>query len=272
MKQPNDSVGDIGRVLAEEIRRYRELAGMAQYELADAVFVTRTLITKFESGGRVPTPDTLELIDEALDAKGALMTLRRMLSEGVYPAWVRDLVNIEQRADSISVFEPQYVPGLLQTPDYSRTVLRVVQPRATAEEIEQQAQARMDRQAIFGREHPPQFWAVLDEAVIRRPVGGLEVMAAQLDRLVALPPQAVVQVVPFDRGAHAGMDGVIWQLTFEDGDSIIYTENFEYAMYLDRPHDIAAYSLRLDHLRALALPPEDSRELLAQAAKELRLS
>jgi hypothetical protein len=165
------------------------------------------------------------------------------------------------------------VPGLLQTEGYIRAVIRATRPDAAEAEVDRRVTARLTRQKLLTEANPPEYWAVLDEAVLNRTVGGREVMRAQLEHLVTLAalPHVTLQVVPFDAGAHAGMDSPFLILGFpEQADpDVVYVEYTTTGVYLEQPSDVHRYTLMFDHLRAAAWKPDDTVVMVEQAADRL---
>jgi hypothetical protein len=168
-------------------------------------------------------------------------------------------------------YEPQAVPGLLQTEDYARAQIRTGRVRDSDEEIEKHVAARISRQAILSRSDPPLLWVILDEAVLRRPVGGAEVMRDQLTRLVhaAQSPRVVLQVLPFAAGAHGGMSGPMTLFSLPDETKLVYAEGFGGGQIIGLPEEVVNCRLRLDLMRACALPPDDSVRMIADLSGEL---
>jgi hypothetical protein len=169
-------------------------------------------------------------------------------------------------------FEMQFVPGLFQTEDYARAVTALGHQAARVDEIERRVGLRLKRQELLARAQPPRIWAVMDEAVLRRPVGGLPVMRAQLRHLVeaALMPRVTLQVVPFARGGHAGASGSFSILRFEERDlpDVVYIEQLTSAVYLDQRQDIEHYLEVVDQLSGEALTPADTTRFIEQVAHE----
>jgi hypothetical protein len=161
----------------------------------------------------------------------------------------------------------------MQTDDYAETIIRAHRPSLEADEIERQLTARAARQSLLTQPDPLELWVVLDEAALRRMVGGPKTMAAQLRRLVQLAdlPHVTLQVLPFDQGAHASMGTSFHRLTFpeQDADDIVYIEDLTSSQYLEQPTDIERYTLVSDHLRASALSPEASKSFIRRLADDL---
>ena len=194
-----------------ELRRRRSAAGMSQEQLGHAVNYSAALVGRVEVGERVPGPDFARRCDEVLDSGGLFAHLRESMNSDVhaYPTWFREFVEREREAASIREFNALAVPGLLQTEEYARALFRACKPADSDEEIGQHVAARLERQAILDRPKPPMLWAVVDEGVLRRPVGGPETFCRQLTHLarVGKRPGIVFQVMPFSAGAHAGLLG-----------------------------------------------------------------
>jgi hypothetical protein len=189
------------------------------------------------------------------------------------PEWFETYVGLEADATALRTYESEVVPGLLQTDDYARAVHRATMITADDDEIEKQVAVRMARQDRLAAVDTPQIWAVVNEAVIRRVVGGKAVMSAQLARLTetSMQPNITLQVLPFVVGAHAGMDGAFMILGFPtptDPD-VVYVHYYAGTLYLEKPQESQRYALMFDHLRAAALPVGQSRDLIARVADEL---
>ncbi len=170
----------------------------------------------------------------------------------------------------MKIYNALTVSGLLQTEDYARALFRACKPQDTDEEIDQLVATRLERQEILARPKPPMLWQEIDEAVLRRPVGGPRVMADQLGYLAeaARRPGIVLQVVPFSAGAHAGLLGEFVLLGFDDGHSLAYTEAVDSGHLIERPEEVAAFGLAFDALRAVTLTPEASIELILRIKGE----
>ena len=170
-----------------ELRHYRTAAGLSQEQLGDQIGYSAALVGAVETARRMPTEDftaRCDLVDE-LDTGGALLRLRAHLRDQlhrqVWPPWFREWPSIEREALSLRTWELALIPGLLQTADYARAILRGVRPDDTDEENEQQVDARIERQQILARQDPPMLWAIMDEGALHRPVGGRKSMRSQLD-------------------------------------------------------------------------------------------
>ncbi|HEX6473190.1 MAG TPA: helix-turn-helix transcriptional regulator [Streptosporangiaceae bacterium] len=258
-------------LLADELRRHREAAGLTQEQLARRIVFSESLVGMVETCRRIPKVEFIQACDTALRTGGALFRIWTRMVEGTYPAWFRPFADLEAAASALFEFEPQAVPGLLQTEDYARAILRAGRPRDSDEEIERHVAARMARQAILTGENPPLLWVVLNEAVLRRRVGGREVMRAQLVRLVeaSMSPHVVIQVLPFDMGEHAEMGGARVIARLPDEGDIVYVEGPGSGQLIGIREEVAECALRFDLLRATALSPDESVAMIRGMISEM---
>jgi hypothetical protein len=189
------------------------------------------------------------------------------------PNWFQSYLGLEAAAVLIRTYEVQFVPGLLQTEDYARAVIMLGHGSANTEEIERRVALRMDRQRILQRAEPPKLWAVVDEAALRRPIGGPAVMKAQLDALVDITKLSTVQlqVIPFNVGGHAAAGGAFTILRFPDQDllDVVYIEQLTSAFYLDKPDDVDQYADAMSRLTIEAAPPAETTEVLLTIRRDL---
>lgn len=194
------------------------------------------------------------------------------VSEAI-PEWVQSYVGLEEEAATFQEYQSEFVPGLLQTGDYARAVIRSAPVVPPDEELERRLSIRMKRQErVLERSDPPTMWFILNEAVIRRSVGGTKAMRDQLQRLIHLSEtnHITIQILPFAAGVHPAMDGGFTILSFpkpSDPDTV-YVEYWQGSVYLEDPPEIDAYVLLFDHLRARALGPDQTRSLIAQVVQE----
>jgi len=253
---------------AEELRAHRALAGMSRDDLAAKVSYSSSLIAMIETCRRSPSRKLAELIDVVFSLPGTFARLEKRLRDVPFPASFRPFVQHEAEASSLRWYELSLVPGLLQTADYARAVLST-RVGATEDEIDQAVSGRMERQAILHRDDPPLLWAVVDEAVVRRPVGGSDVMHAQVEHLAEMAERTnvVVQVIPHSTGAHEGLAGAFVIADFATAPSIVYLETALTGLVVERPEDVSAVTLRYETLKTEALPRAASLELLREVAK-----
>jgi transcriptional regulator with XRE-family HTH domain len=270
------------RRLAAALRQLREARHLSCAEAGKVAGWSESKISRIETGRSGVRPADLErlldLYEVAGDERTAMLALGRQAAHrgwwhsyaDALPAWFEDFVGLENGARSLLTYQNQLVHGLMQTQDYAAAVIRAAQPSADADEVERQLAARATRQALLTAPEPLGVWAVLDEAVLRRQIGGTAIMRAQLERLVqvAALPSVTLQVLPFDAGAHASMGTSFELLQFpEAGDtSIVYIEDLTSSQYLETAADIERYTLVFNHLRASALSPERSADFITRAA------
>ncbi|MGC5011241.1 helix-turn-helix domain-containing protein [Streptosporangium sp. DT93] len=250
-----------------ELRRYRHEAGLSQEKLARRIGFALGTVSMAETGRRPPTEDFVRRCDQALGAEGALIRIKEMMDNVAarLPAWFRPWAEIEQAAESLRTWEPLIVPGLLQTAEYAR-VLFVGEPRASAEKVELDVAARLERQRILEREDPPMFWVVLDEGVLGRCIGDGAVMTAQLDHLleVARTPHVTIQVVPSGAGSTVGLLGGFVIAQVRGLANTAYMESAGQGQVTDRPVDVANITIKYEAIRADALPQRASLELIRE--------
>lgn len=179
-------------------------------------------------------------------------------------------VGLESEAARLWAYQALLVPGLLQTADYMRAVFRAARPASTPTEIDMRVAGRLKRQQLLIDNDPPTYWAVMDEAVLFRPVGGPAVMRDQFARMLELAalPNMTLQIIPFSAGAHAGMDGPFLIMGFPEltDSDVVYVDSIADGVYLEDQEDVNRYTLMFDHLRAAALSPEATLDRISQAA------
>jgi hypothetical protein len=255
-----------------ELRRVRVAADMSQEQLGRQLNFSGDLVGKIETCERVPNPGFAAGCDDVfphLDGLFArLLDLARRW-DGPYPQWFRDWLGAEQEATSLRTWQPLLIPGLLQTADYARGIL-AAGPDPDPEEMEQMVAARIERQAILDRPRAPTLWVVLDETVLHRRIGSPQIMHDQLLHLADLAdrPRITIQVVPARTGAHAGLLGALVIAGFDGAPDIVYLETSADGQVVDRSSVVAQVTLRFDTVRAVALPRDDSRDLIVKAAEE----
>ena len=272
-------------LLGAQLRRLREAAGISAEKAGYSIRGSRSKISRMETGRvGLKVRDVEDLLtmygvaDERERAK--VITLARRSREpewwaqynDILPDWFETYLGLESAATSIRTFEMQFVPGLLQTEGYARAVTTLGHQTASPEEIERRVGLRLGRQELLSRTQPPRIWAVMDEAVLRRPIGGSPVMRAQLRRLTeaARLPHVTLQVVPFARGGHAGASGSFSILRFEERDlpDVVYIEQLTSAVYLDQRADVEHYLEVVDQLSGEALTPAETMRFIEQVARE----
>ncbi|MGX5213832.1 helix-turn-helix domain-containing protein [Streptomyces violaceus] len=247
------------------VRRLRTAVGLTQAELGDRTHVVSTRITQIErASGAKPTLELARALDAALGAEDLLVELWPYVYREAFPDWSRKFMEYAERAMAVRQYAAHVVPGLLQTEDYARAVLSLDALLDSEEQLEERVAARMGRQDRLSSPERPELWVVLDEAVLRRPVGGQAVMRKQLARLLdaAVERHITVQVLPFDQGGHEAMGGSLTILTLPDGSEMAYTEGADYGQLIEEPVNVGRYRVIYDRLRAAALPPVTSLDMI----------
>ncbi|HEX3590503.1 MAG TPA: helix-turn-helix transcriptional regulator [Pseudonocardiaceae bacterium] len=265
------------RRLAAELRRLRDQAQLTIEDVAEKLKCSSSKISRIETGHVGVSPkdarELLRLYGVPGDDLEALVQLAR---EARRKGWWHSynevftgaFVGLEAEASSLRAYQALLIPGLLQTEDYMRAVIRAARPDATPPQVDKRVHARVARQRLLTEPDPPRYWAIVDEAVLCRSVGGDAVMRAQLEMLLgkAALPHVTIQVLPFSVGAHAGMEGSFLILGFpEQADpDVVYVDSTTAGIYLEEPAEILRYTLMFDHLRAAALSPDDSLTRIAE--------
>ncbi|GAA0454785.1 helix-turn-helix transcriptional regulator [Streptomyces olivaceiscleroticus] len=256
-----------------ELKRRRETSGFTQDELGRRVFVSGGYIGQFEQAIRKPQLDVAERIDEILQTDGFFARMcEKLINNPGYERYFAPVVELEAMAVAICDYEPMLVPGLLQTAEYARAVMLASNPLDSEESIETLVRARLDRAHILQNAPAPAYWMIMHETAIRIPVGGPEVMAAQLARVAdfAGKGRLLVQVIPFAAGAVAAMEKPLRLMEFDDAPPTAYTEGLYTGHLLDDPAMVKRANRTYDLLRAVALSPETSLALIESAAEDWR--
>lgn len=281
-KQPGPSVRR--RQLGAMLRQLRRDAGKERKDAAEWLGMTDPTMSKLELGKQAVKQSNLRALCQLYDVDaGTLDYLLRLAKEAnergwwaayrdTLPEWARQLVSLEADAADLWNYEAEFVPGLLQTPGYIEAINRAAQPNVTDEAIGRSVQLRRERQAQLDG-GPSQLHFYLNEAAVRRVVGGPQVMREQLEQLIAASKLEYlsVRVVPFSAGAHAAMMGsfVLMQFPGEESPAFAYVENERGAIYQEDPGDLERYTLILRLLEDKALPEAESRAVFEQSAENL---
>ena len=269
------------RRLGAELRKHREEAGVTIEVVAERLHCSTSKVSRIETGHTSATPrDVRAMLDiygiDGDESSELVQISREARQKGWWHPYSTVLtgayVGLEAEANSVRAYEQQVVPGLLQTEEYARAMIRSARPDISTDEVERRVRVRMERQSLLMQDDPIDLWMVLDEAVLSRPVGGDAVMRAQLHHLVVTAelPNVTLQVLPFLAGAHAGMDGTFTILDFPEptDTDVVYAENATGGLFLEKADELRKYVFIFDHIRAAALRPEESVSLLAELAKE----
>lgn len=256
-------------LLAKRVRRERDEAGLSLRVLADQLGYPHPYLSRVEHGKQLPSDELAAALDAFFGGKGMFVDLLGLARDTVIPDYYRKTTELESEAGRVQVFASSLIPGLLQTRDYARAAFRL-SPRGESEERrEELVDVRMHRQSILAREEPPFFWAVMDEAALRRPVGSAQCMAEQLRHVlkVSASPRIEVQVLPFDEGVHPMMGGFLTLLTLHDGERIAFVESFASGEQVEAPHKVLELTQQFDVACSMALPGEKSLDLVGQYLK-----
>ena len=284
--QPGSGPTVLRILLGSQLRRLREAKGVTRDDAGYTIRASGSKISRMELG-RVSfkerdVEDLLDLygVDEE-EAQALIALARQANSPGwwhkysdVLPDWFQVYVGLEEAALLIRLYEVQFVPGLLQTADYARAVIRLGLPSASADEVERRVGLRLARQEVLKKESGgPRLWAVGDEAALRRPIGGGEVMRAQLVRLIeaAREPNITLQVVPFRSGGHAAEAGAFTVMRFPEVDlpDVVYLEHLTSALYLDKREDVEKYTEVMERLSVEGESPERTIDILSGMLEEV---
>ncbi|WP_406353676.1 helix-turn-helix transcriptional regulator [Streptomyces sp. NBC_01635] len=256
-----------------ELRRRREESGFTQVELGARVFVSGGYIGQFEQAIRKPQLDVAQRIDETLQTDGIFERLcRKLIDDRRYADYFAKAAELETLATKICEFAPALIPGLLQTPAYARAVTLAMTPFAPEESVDEKVSGRIERGRLLKDATRPVYWAILHENVLRIPVGGAAVMAEQLGQVAGLARErsVLVQVLPYTAGAYPVMTGDLRLMEFDDAPATAYTEAVYSGNLLDDPAVVQRAQSAYDLLRADALSPELSLDLIHSAAEGFR--
>lgn len=237
----------------------RSLSDMSQLELGRATGTSKQQVGAVERGNRRPSKKFSQLADEALEAHGRLQNLWPGAKRS-QPWWLEEFVELEAKAQVVYEFQPQAVPGLLQTGDYARAVIGASFPPPVGGVAQRLYEARMARQGLFDRDPPPLALFIIDEGALRRPIGNKAVMKGQLKALIerAQDPRVEIQVLPFERGAHTAMNGPLVLLGMTHVESLVYAEAPGTGQVITDAQVVADCHQKFGHLRSVALSPYES--------------
>lgn len=272
-------------MLGGQLRRLREASGVSREAAGDAIRASHAKISRLELGQvsfkERDVADLLTLygVTDTDERESFLSLVRRANVPGwwhqyndILPAWFEQYLGLEEAAAISRTYEVQFIPGLLQTEDYARAVITLGHPHAYPEAIERRVQLRMARRELLARPRPPTLWAVVDEAALRRPVGGRKVMHAQLRHLIEMSelPNVTVQIAPFQVGGHAAAGGPFTILRFAQPDlpDIVFIEQLTSALYLDKREDVDHYAAVMDRLCVESDSPAKTKAILDGIVQE----
>ncbi|TGA83611.1 helix-turn-helix transcriptional regulator [Streptomyces sp. MZ04] len=257
-------------LLGAELRHAREKAGLSQEELGTPLFVSGSFIGQLESGTRRMHLEYAAQIDEILGTDGFFARNCAAIAKSKYPDHFAEAAEAEAIATTIRQYATLLVPGLLQTKAYAEEVFRAYHPTAPDDTIDGLVAARLERAHLLDHPTTPLLWAILDEAVLRREVGGGVVMAEALEHVTGLAQnhRIIVQVLPFGAGAHASMHGALKLMEFEDAPPLSFVEGPDMGKLLDDPATVARHTLMFSLLQAAALSPQESLALIESVAQD----
>lgn len=273
-------------VLGKRLQHLREKASLTFEEAGTVLDVTHATVRRMEKaevGLRIPYVEKLLHTYGVTDPEevDSFVSLAKQANQpgwwhgyrDVLPEWFSAFVSLESESHLIRAYEPHYVPGLLQTPAYARAVLRAGMPHAPQEEIDRQVALRTERQAVLRGEEPPLLWAVVDETVLRRAIGGPEVMREQMAALLEATgmPHVRLQIMPFSAGPHPAMYGPfhLFRFPIDELPDVACAESLVGAVYFDQRDDVSAYLEALDRMCAQAAPVARTPDLLRALCKEI---
>jgi hypothetical protein len=272
--------------LGGQLRRLREARGITRDAAGYTIRASAAKISRLELG-RVGFKErdiadllTLYGIDQPDEREGFLSLARQANARGwwhqygdLLPGWFETYLGLEQSAALIRGYEPQFVHGLLQTPEYARAVIHLAHQQGGTADVDRRVALRVRRQEALTRDDPLALWMVIDEAALRRPIGGVPVLRAQLEHLIRMVerPNVTVQVLPYDIGGHAAAGGPFTIVRFNEPDlpDVVYLEQLTSALYLDKPADTIQYLTVMDRLSVQAAPPDQTPALLRSILADL---
>ncbi|MFF9626277.1 helix-turn-helix domain-containing protein [Streptomyces griseosporeus] len=250
------------------LRFFREQAGMTQEALGQHVGYSKSQVAMVERGERAPKGQFVEVADERLGAQGALMTASRKLTLSRFPSWFADYAELEAKATAIYMYANHVIPGMLQTEDYARGVFLSACPPLEDDEIESSIEARLSRQQVLRRKPAPVVGFVLEEHTLRRPLGGRQALKEQLAHILEVGRlrHIVIQVMPTDREVHAALNGPMMLLETDERERVAYVEGPSGGYFVNEQPDQASLFAQYGILRAQALTPAESAQLISEVA------
>ncbi|MEV8444990.1 MULTISPECIES: helix-turn-helix domain-containing protein [Streptomyces] len=252
-------------LFGSRLRKLRVAAGLTQAEVGALAHVVSSRIAQLERAtGAKPTLELTRVLDKELVADDLLVDLWPYVYREAFPDWSRAVITYSARAKVMRQYAAHVVPGLLQTREYAKALLSASRSLRDEEHLEERLAARLSRQDRLTGPDRPELWIILDESVLRRPVGGSSVMRGQLEHLLKMAeePNITVQVLPFNQGEHDAMGGSLTLLVMPDGSHVAYTEGAHYGQLTEEPDEVERFELTYDDLRAMALAPRASLDLI----------
>jgi transcriptional regulator with XRE-family HTH domain len=256
---------------AAQLKAWRVSRGWSQIDLAGKVGYSDSLISGIENTHKSATVDFAKRCDDAFGTPGTFVALQEMVSREAWPSYFAPVIDFEKVAVRIHEWELRVVPGLMQTEDYARCVIRAGKPGLGEDELERKVTGRMGRQGILTRERPPLYWVVVSEGALRQTVGGQEVTRDQLDKVLDMAscPGVVFQVLPFSAADQPGSDGPISVYDFENGSAAGYCECKGGGLITESPDGVGDLITTIGMIRAVSLPPRESLGVLRKIRQEI---
>jgi transcriptional regulator with XRE-family HTH domain len=264
---PDRSARDL---FGAEVRRHREKAGMSLRAMSDVLNYSKSHLARIEAAESLPYDDLPAKLDACFGTDGLFARLHALAKNEPFPGKYRRMIELERRAVVIEKYTCATAPGLLQTAEYAATLMRGVHPHAPDAEIEAMVKARLDRQPLLDRPKPPRCWFILDEAVLRRPIGGPEVMRDQLTCLIERGTRShiTIQVLPYTAGANAELGGSLTLFTLPAEPLVAYEEGAQSGTIIEDKERVMPRRESYDLLRAMALSPRDSEAMIRAALED----
>ncbi|MFF6947481.1 helix-turn-helix domain-containing protein [Streptomyces iakyrus] len=266
-QRPEDEPGaGVVTAFGRQLKVLRTRAGLERAEFGKRLGYSADTVASIEQGRRIPQARFIEKADEVLGAGGLLTALKEEVGRAQYPAFFRDMARLEARATALNVYAVYAVPGLLQTQDYARAVFHMQRPLLEDDVIEQRLEARMARQEIFCRRPAPLLSFVIEEAVLRRPIGGRKVMREALEQilLTGQSRNVEVQVMPIEREDNAALSGPFSLIDVDKGQRLAYAEVQDLSRLYTDAACVRTLEARYGILRSQALTPSESVAFMEQ--------
>ncbi|MGW4687521.1 helix-turn-helix domain-containing protein [Streptomyces sp. NPDC004244] len=267
---PEDESGAVIATVGRQLKMWREVAGLDAGQFGKRMGYGPNLIYKIERGTRIPRPEFLDKADEVLEAGGRIAAMKVDVEKARYPKKVRDLAKLEAQAVEIGAYDNVVVPGLLQVEEYTRSLYALRRPAFSEDDVERLATARLARQHVIRRDSAPLLTVVLEEAVLRRPVGGKMVLRRQLEHLLETGSlrHVEIQVMPTAVEEHAGLAGSLTVMRLRDGTTLGHNEVQLVSRLITEPKEVQILDMRYGMIRAQALTPRESLRFIEKVLGE----
>lgn len=259
------------RCFGRQVKLLREAAGLTQAELGANVGYGEAQIASVEQGRRIPKPEMVDAVDRAVGGRGVLVAMKGEVERARYPSFFRQYARLEAEATQLHAYDSHVVKGLLQTEEYARAVFEMWRPLLDTDTVEQRVSARMERQKLFSRRPMPLLSFVIEETVLRRPLGGQTVLRGQLKQLLLYGHERniEIQVMPTNREEHAGLAGAFTLLHIGDQRRMAYMEVQDESALHSEPKKVGAFESTYGVLRAQAITPRESLVFIERLLGEL---